>query len=71
MAITRIGNPAIADQRGVDFRNIIINGDMSIAQRSTSATASDASYNTCDRWRTTQQSLVEVACPYSLLEAIA
>ena len=57
MAITRIGNPAIADQRGVNFRNIIINGDMSIAQRSTSATASDASYNTCDRWRTTQQSL--------------
>lgn len=38
MAITRIGNPAIADQRGVNFRNIIINGDMSIAQRGTSFT---------------------------------
>jgi hypothetical protein len=41
----------------INFRNIIINGGMDIAQRSTSATASDASYNTCDRWRTTQQSL--------------
>ena len=36
MAITRIGNPAIADVRGVNFRNIIINGDMSVSQRSTS-----------------------------------
>jgi hypothetical protein len=54
MAITRIGNPAIADQRGVNFRNIIINGDMSIAQRGTSATAlgnGDNGYHTCDRWR--------------------
>ena len=41
----------------INFRNIIINGGMDLAQRSTSATASDASYNTCDRWRTTQQSL--------------
>jgi len=53
MAITRIGNPAIADQRGVNFRNIIINGDMSIAQRGTSATGvTSNSYNTCDRWNT-------------------
>ena len=54
MAITRIGNPAIADQRGINFRNIIINGDMSIAQRGTSATAlgnGDNGYHTCDRWR--------------------
>ena len=53
MAITRIGNPAIADQRGVNFRNIIINGGMDIAQRGTSATGvTSNSYNTCDRWNT-------------------
>ena len=55
MAITRIGNPAIADQRGVNFRNIIINGDMSIAQRGTSATTLALSsagfrYNDVDRF---------------------
>ena len=51
MAITRIGNPAIADQRGVDFRNIIINGDMSISQRSTSvASVTSTGYYTIDRW---------------------
>ena len=54
MAITRIGNPAIADVRGVNFRNIIINGDMSIAQRGTSATTLSLSsggfrYNDVDR----------------------
>ena len=38
MAITRIGNPAIADQRGINFRNIIINGGMDVAQRGTSFT---------------------------------
>ena len=33
------------------FRNYIINGDMSIWQRATSATAvSDGSYSACDRW---------------------
>ena len=54
MAITRIGNPAIADVREPNFRNIIINGDMSIAQRGTSATGignGDSGYHTCDRWR--------------------
>jgi hypothetical protein len=48
MAITRIGNPAIADIRGVNFRNIIINGGMDIAQRGTSHTT--ASGYTLDRW---------------------
>ncbi len=52
MAITRIGKPAIADVRGVNFRNIIINGDMSIAQRATSASSiTSSSYNTVDRWQ--------------------
>jgi len=50
MAITRIGNPAIADVRGVNFRNIIINGGMDIAQRGTSATNVSTGYHTCDRW---------------------
>ena len=52
MAITRIGKPAIADVKGVNFRNIIINGDMSIAQRATSASSiTSSSYNTVDRWQ--------------------
>ena len=52
MAITRIGNPAIADQRGINFRNIIINGDMSIAQRGTSQSSiTSAGYHTIDRFR--------------------
>jgi hypothetical protein len=53
MAITRIGNPAIADQRGVNFRNILINGGMDIAQRGTSSTGVTSNgYYTCDRWNT-------------------
>jgi hypothetical protein len=38
----------------VNFRNIIINGDMSIAQRATSATGignGDTGYHTLDRWK--------------------
>ena len=35
----------------INFRNIIINGDMSIAQRSTSETNVSTGYRTCDRWR--------------------
>ena len=49
MAITKI--PA-AGFTGNNFRNIIINGDMSIAQRATSSTGITGSgYYTCDRWR--------------------
>jgi hypothetical protein len=48
MAITKI--PA-AGFTGNNFRNIIINGDMSIAQRGTSATGiTGTSYNTVDRF---------------------
>jgi hypothetical protein len=61
MAITRIGNIAstIPDDsiqnakfsNIVNFKNIIINGDMSIAQRGTSVTGSTGGgYLTCDRW---------------------
>jgi len=53
VAITRIGNPAIADQRGINFRNIIINGGMDVAQRGTSVSSVTATgYNTCDRFQT-------------------
>ena len=53
MAITRIGNPALADVREPNFRNIIINGDMSQSQRSTSVSSiTSAGYYTVDRWRT-------------------
>jgi hypothetical protein len=51
MPLTRIQPAAIANTRGVNFRNIIINGDMSIAQRGTSETGITATgYFTCDRW---------------------
>ena len=52
MAITRIGNPALANIREPNFRNIIINGDMSIAQRSTSVSGiTGTGYNTVDRFK--------------------
>jgi hypothetical protein len=35
----------------VNFRNIIINGDMSVAQRGTSASSITGTDATCDRWR--------------------
>ena len=51
MAITRIGNPAIADQRGINFRNIIINGGMDLAQRGTSFTGlQNSPVYGIDRW---------------------
>jgi hypothetical protein len=38
---------------GINFKNIIINGDMSIAQRATSVTGNTAGgYTTVDRWNT-------------------
>ena len=52
MAITRIGNPALADVREPNFRNIIINGDMSQSQRSTSVSSiTSGGYHACDRWK--------------------
>jgi len=52
MAISKI--PSAGFQDNVKFRNIIINGDMSIAQRATSATGignGDTGYHTVDRWK--------------------
>jgi hypothetical protein len=52
MALTRIQPPAIADVREPNFRNIVINGDMAISQRSTSeASLTSSGYNTLDRYR--------------------
>jgi len=52
MALTRIPAPAIADVREPNFRNILINGDQSIAQRATStASVTAAGYYACDRWQ--------------------
>ena len=53
MAIATIPTRAFSEQT-INFRNIIINGDMSIAQRGTSATGlgnGDNGYHTCDRWK--------------------
>ena len=51
MAITKI--PAAGFSDAVNFRNIIINGDMSIAQRATStASITTEAYHTIDRYAT-------------------
>ena len=62
MAIDKITTPAIADDAVTNakvsynnnqFRNIIINGDMSLAQRGTSqASITSTGYYTLDRWET-------------------
>ncbi len=61
MALSRIDTTNMIEDvpqskldNNINFRNIIINGDMSIAQRGTSATGlgnGDNGYHTCDRWR--------------------
>jgi hypothetical protein len=51
MAITRIGNPALADVREPNFRNIIINGGMDLAQRGTSFAAANDDDYTLDRFK--------------------
>ena len=51
MALTRIQPPAIADVREPNFRNIVINGDMAVAQRGTStASITTENYYTVDRF---------------------
>jgi len=61
MAIDKITTASITDANittaklaydAIPFRNIIINGDMSIAQRSTSASSiTSGGYHACDRWK--------------------
>ena len=49
MALSKI--PSAGFQDNVKFRNIVINGDMSIAQRATSASSiTSTGYHTIDRW---------------------
>ena len=59
MAIDKVVSASITD--GVlqpNFRNIIINGDMNIAQRATSASSlTSSAYNTMDRWHLALSSL--------------
>ena len=69
MAIDKVVSASIADDAvtsdkvasgvlPVNFRNIIINGDMGIAQRGTSASSLTSSgYNTMDRWNLALSSL--------------
>jgi len=51
MSITKVTDGGLDRSRIVT--PLIINGDMSVAQRATSATGLGASsgYNTCDRWK--------------------
>ena len=55
MAISKI--PSAGFQDNVKFRNLIINGDMSIAQRGTSKSSIGFEYGTVDRFQTVQGSL--------------
>ena len=53
MALSTIPTAGLSSDQGVNFRNLIINGDMSIAQRGTSqASITSSGYYTVDRWRT-------------------
>jgi len=57
MALSKI--PSAGFQDNVKFRNIIINGDMSVAQRGTSATGlgnGDSDYHTVDRFKFVENS---------------
>jgi hypothetical protein len=53
LADDSVTNPKLSTGSQQNFRNIIINGDMSIAQRGTSTEASitTGGYYTCDRWK--------------------
>jgi hypothetical protein len=52
MALTRIQPPALADVREPNFRNIIINGDMAVSQRATSAASvATQQYPAVDRFQ--------------------
>jgi len=51
IADANVTNPKLTSGSQQNFRNLVINGDMGIAQRSTSAVAlAHSSYHTVDRW---------------------
>jgi hypothetical protein len=51
MAVTTIPSAGLTLGAQVNFRNILINGDMSIAQRGTSTSGiTGGGYHACDRW---------------------
>ena len=55
MSQTKVAAPFVANN--ANFRNLLINGDMQIAQRGTSTTGlgdGDSGYYTCDRWAFTE-----------------
>jgi hypothetical protein len=53
MSQTKVEAPFVEGGGGTNFKNLIINGDFQIAQRSTSAvTAGNGTYTTVDRWKT-------------------
>ena len=55
MSQTKVAAPFVSNN--ANFRNLIINGDMQIAQRGTSTTGlgdGDSGYYTCDRWAFTE-----------------
>ena len=55
IADANVTNPKLTSGSQQNFRNIIINGDMSIAQRATSATTlGHNQYNSIDRWSQNQ-----------------
>ena len=59
MALSTIPTRALSEQ-GINFRNLIINGDMSIAQRGTSS-SSLSGYTSCDRFTATNNNLDQLA----------
>ena len=51
IADANVTKPKLTSGSQQNFRNIVINGDMSLAQRGTSASGlTNSAYRTCDRW---------------------
>ena len=57
MPISTIPTSGLSSDQGVNFRNLIINGDMSIAQRGTSFTGQTSGAYYLDRFKTDMSSL--------------
>ena len=53
MSQTKVEAPFVEGGGGINFKNLIINGNFEVAQRSTSAvTAGNGTFTTVDRWKT-------------------